>query len=118
MRFLADESCDFSVVRALRSAGHDVLAVAELASGSDDVMVMDVALREGRVLLTEDKDFGQLVYAHSKQSSGVLLVRYPAQARKALSKAVVSFVAKAEAELPGSFIVMTPGRIRIGGRVR
>jgi predicted nuclease of predicted toxin-antitoxin system len=118
VRFLADESCDFSVVRALRAAGHHVLAVAELASGSDDVTVMDLALRENRILLTEDKDFGQLVYAQLRQSSGVIFIRYPAVARTTLPRDVVTFVSEPEADLTGSFIVMSPGRIRIGGRVR
>ena len=118
MRFLADESCDFSVVRALRAAGHDVVAVAEFLSGSDDAVVMDVAFREHRVLLTEDKDFGQLVYAHSQQSCGVIFIRYPADARKGLPEAVAVLVSRIAADLIGSFVVMSPGRVRIGGRVR
>ncbi len=48
MHFLADESCDFAVVRALRSAGHDVKAVSETAPGSEDV-VIDLALAEERM---------------------------------------------------------------------
>ncbi|NGZ96895.1 MAG: hypothetical protein CV089_12370 [Nitrospira sp. WS110] len=118
MRFLADESCDFSVVRALRAAEYDVLAVTELMSGSDDAVVMDVAFREHRILLTEDKDFGQLVYAYSQQSNGVILIRYPASARKALAAAVVTLVSRHAADLSRSFIVLTPGRVRIGGRGR
>ncbi|THJ21519.1 MAG: hypothetical protein CAF45_011910 [Nitrospira sp. CG24E] len=118
MRFLADESCDFSVVRALRASGYDVQAVAELAFGSDDITVMDLALREARILLTEDKDFGQLVYAHSRQSSGVIFIRYPAKVRETLPRAVVNLIAEAEEELTGSFVVMSPGRVRIGKRTR
>jgi predicted nuclease of predicted toxin-antitoxin system len=117
VRFLADESCDFSVVRALRGAGHDVLAIAELASGSDDAIVMDMAYHEKRVLLTEDKDFGQLVYAHSQQSSGVIFIRYPANARKTLRNAVAALVSELASDLIGSFVVISPGRVRIGGRL-
>lgn len=58
MRFLADESCDLAIVRALRAAGHDVLGVAEVSQGADDELVIDLAVREERILLTEDKDFG------------------------------------------------------------
>lgn len=117
MRFLADESCDFAAVLALRTTGHEVHAVAEFASGSDDSVVIDMACREKRVLLTEDKDFGQLVYAHSKQSSGVILIRHPASARKTLPNAVVDLVSEFENDLIGSFVVMNPGRVRIGGRL-
>ncbi len=63
MRFLADENCDFAVVRALRAAGHDVVAIVEISPRAEDNVVIDLAMREGRILLTEDKDFGQLVYA-------------------------------------------------------
>jgi hypothetical protein len=58
MRFLADESCDASVTRVLRSHGHDVKTVAETIPGSPDQTVLEMALSERRVLLTEDKDFG------------------------------------------------------------
>jgi predicted nuclease of predicted toxin-antitoxin system len=58
VRFLADESCDFAVVRRLRAEGHDVAAVRDLAPGTADDAVVDIAVREQRILLTEDKDFG------------------------------------------------------------
>ena len=51
MRVLADESCDFAVVRTSRAAGHDVVAVAELAPRAEDERVMDFAVREGRIML-------------------------------------------------------------------
>ena len=70
MRFLADESCDFSVVRALRKAGFDVTAVAEINPGIDDNVVHALAQSESRVLLTEDKDFGLLAYAGGLQTAG------------------------------------------------
>ncbi|MBI4311137.1 MAG: DUF5615 family PIN-like protein [Chloroflexi bacterium] len=60
MRFLADESCDFAVVKALRAAGHDVTTVADVAPQAEDSVVLQLAQSEGLVLLTEDKDFGQL----------------------------------------------------------
>jgi len=63
VRFLADESCDFGVVRILRANGHDVLAVSEISPRLSDEDVALWARREDRVLLTEDKDFGQLVCA-------------------------------------------------------
>jgi predicted nuclease of predicted toxin-antitoxin system len=62
MRFLADENCDFVVVRALRSAGHDVAAVSEFQQRSVDRQLMEMAYNEGRILLTEDKDFGWLAF--------------------------------------------------------
>jgi Domain of unknown function (DUF5615) len=52
MRFLADESCDFSVVRALRSADHDVVAIAEVSPREEDTSVMDRAVKDSRILIT------------------------------------------------------------------
>ena len=69
MRFLADESCDFSVVRALRSADHDVVAIAEVSPREEDPSVMDRAVKESSILITEDKDFGQLVYEDCKEQA-------------------------------------------------
>ena len=75
MRFLADESCDFAVVRALRAAGHDVSTVSDVTPGAEDHIVAALADSESRVLLTEDKDFGQLAYASGHSTSGVVPVR-------------------------------------------
>jgi predicted nuclease of predicted toxin-antitoxin system len=62
LHFLADESCDFRVVRALRQAGHDVVAVNEETQRSVDKDLINQAAREHRIFLTEDKDFGWLVF--------------------------------------------------------
>jgi len=113
MRFLADESCDFSVVRALRTARHDVGAVAEVAPGAPDEIVIDLALRDKRILLTEDKDFGQLVYAAGKTSVGVILIRFPASARAALPQAILDLIKAQKEQLVGCFAVVQPSRVRI-----
>ena len=74
VRFLADESCDYAVVRTSTGMGHEVLAVAELSPRADDESVIGLALRERCILLTEDKDFGQLVHASGLESTGVVLL--------------------------------------------
>lgn len=114
MRFLADESCDSAVVRALRTAGHDVVAVAEIARGAKDLEVIRLAREAGRVLLTEDKDFGQLVYAGGQAGTGVVFLRFPAPVRKRAPTAVLELVSKFGERLPTSFVVLEPGRARIG----
>jgi predicted nuclease of predicted toxin-antitoxin system len=113
LNFLADESCDFRVVRALRENGHDVLAVCEFAKRIQDSDVIDLSKREDRILITEDKDFGQLVYAHGHGSRGVILLRYPAFARRRLSNDVVRTVEQKKEALLSSFAVLQPGRLRV-----
>lgn len=113
MRFLADESCDAAIARALRKAGHDVTAVGDTLRGVDDRAVLEAALRERRLLLTEDKDFGELVFAAGAPAIGVVLLRYSSSARASLVQRVVDFVAARHAELAGSFVVIDPGRTRV-----
>ena len=117
MRFLADESCDFAVVRVLRSEGHDVLAVSEIQDRSIDRELMNLANAESRILLTEDKDFGWLVFAAHMQSPGVVLIRFPASARRLLGTANRRLMADYSLELAGSFVVLQPGSVRINRRL-
>jgi predicted nuclease of predicted toxin-antitoxin system len=114
LNFLADESCDFEVVRALRKNGHDVLAICEVAKRLEDPEVIDLSVREDRVLITEDKDFGELVYARGHGSPGVILLRYPAVARQRLSGDIVRLLNEKKEALHGSFVVLQPGRFRVG----
>jgi predicted nuclease of predicted toxin-antitoxin system len=113
MRFLADESCDFITVRDLREAGHDVLAVSEIAPRAEDSEVIELALKEKRILLTEDKDFGQLVYAHGQKTLGVIFLRFPFSARQQISREVSNLVKQKGEGLTGCFVTIQPGRIRI-----
>ena len=115
MRFLADESCDFSVVVALRAAGHDVSAVAEIQPGAEDTHVLARARSESRVLLTEDKDFGLLAYAGGQETAGVILIRFPGDARGALGPTVIDVVDRFADRLPKAFVVIEPGRARLSG---
>jgi predicted nuclease of predicted toxin-antitoxin system len=116
LRFLADESCDFAVVRALRAEGYDVLAVSEVAQRSDDRELIEQAYREQRVLLTEDKDFGWLVYVSHVNSAGVILIRFPGNARQVLAQEIVLLVSKQSSRLLNAFAVMQPGHVRISYR--
>jgi predicted nuclease of predicted toxin-antitoxin system len=113
LRFLADESCDFAVVRALRSEGHDVLAVSEVMDRSDDRELIDQASRERRILVTEDKDFGRLVFASHADSPGVILIRFPGNARETLVQNIRRIVRQQGKQLLGTFVVVQPGHVRI-----
>jgi predicted nuclease of predicted toxin-antitoxin system len=113
VRLVADENCDFSLVTELRSAGHDVVAIGEQMAGADDQTVIDFARSGRRLLLTEDKDFGQLVFAAAKQHSGVILTRYPASARSALTPAVLKLLSDNGENLYSRFAVLEPGRVRV-----
>ena len=104
MRFMADESCDFAVVRALRQAGHDVLYVSEADPGAEDDALVVRAYAEGRVVLTEDRDFGRLVFAASRPAAGVVYLRFPVSARETMGQAVLALVAEKGDALAASFV--------------
>ena len=108
VRFLADESCDYSVVRALVRRGHEVQAVADLSPRADDESVIGLALREKCILLTEDKDFGQLVHASGAQSVGIILLRFPHGARSTNGEVVADLVDRRREELIGRFVSSSP----------
>jgi predicted nuclease of predicted toxin-antitoxin system len=116
LRFLADESCDHAVVRALRAAGHDVEAAAEAGQRSIDIELIARAHSERRVLLTEDKDFGWLVFASRRESAGVILMRFPGGARRTLVDAILTLVRERGSELGNCFAVVEPGSVRISPR--
>jgi predicted nuclease of predicted toxin-antitoxin system len=113
IRFLADESCDFAVVRGLRRAGFDVVCISESTPRAEDSEVIGLALREERILLTEDKDFGRLVFSYGQETPGVIFLRFPTFARKQISRDVVYLVKQQGEKLAGSFVTVQPGRIRI-----
>jgi predicted nuclease of predicted toxin-antitoxin system len=66
MRFLVDESTGAAVVEYLRRSGHDVLAVAETMRQEEDPPILTLAFDEARILITNDKDFGELIFRTGK----------------------------------------------------
>jgi predicted nuclease of predicted toxin-antitoxin system len=113
LKFLADESCDFSIVRILRQNGFDVKSIAEEAPGLTDSDVIGIAKLENRILITEDKDFGELVYAHQRPHGGVIFIRYPSYAKKSIADAIDHLVKSKGETLIGCFVVVSPNKIRI-----
>jgi predicted nuclease of predicted toxin-antitoxin system len=87
--------------------------MAEVAPRAEDEAVAGLAAHDDRILLTEDKDFGRLVYAEGRPSAGVILIRFPMNARKILPAAVLNSIASHGERISGSFVVVSPGRVRI-----
>jgi predicted nuclease of predicted toxin-antitoxin system len=118
LRFLADESCDFAVVRSLRSNGYDILAVSEYMKRSVDRDLIEQAHREDRIVLTEDKDFGWLVFASHSVSAGVILIRFPGNKRSTLVQSILELVQKHKNDLRNAFVVVQPGQVRFSRKER
>ena len=114
MNLLADEGVDRQVVDLLREEGHSVSYVAEMEPGVQDEDVLSQANRENRVLLTADKDFGELVFRQGRLFAGVVLVRLSGLTPESKAYVVASAFEEHAADLlPGTFAVIVPGAVRI-----
>ena len=113
MKLLADESVDSPIVDRLRQDGHDVGYVAELEPGISDEVVLSFANREGSVLLTADKDFGELVFRQHRINPGVILIRLAGLSPKDKAGIVASVVSERKTEILHAFTVITPKAVRI-----
>lgn len=75
MKFIADENLGIKVPKYLASLGFDIVSVKEIAQGVPDTDVLELANKEGRILITLDKDFGELVFKEKLIHTGVILLR-------------------------------------------
>ena len=113
MKILADESVDRSIVERLRRDGHNVPYVAEMVPGISDDEVLDLANQMMALLLTADKDFGELVFRLGRVAEGVILIRLMGLSPKSKAKVVATAIERYASELSRAFVVITPATIRI-----
>lgn len=112
MDFMVDESTGTAVVAYLRSLGHDVLAVAEAMPQATDQDILARALRDTRILITNDKDFGELVFRSGQGHHGVVLLRLGNESLTTRVAVVKSLPEHYGERLVGRFTVATEGRVR------
>jgi predicted nuclease of predicted toxin-antitoxin system len=114
VKLLADEGAEAPTVTRLRSDGHDVTHdVTELAPGIADDAVLELANAEERVLLTTDKDFGELVFRLRRLPLGVLLLRLAGIGQEARAEIVSQVIAAHGEQMTGAFTVVSPAAVRI-----
>ncbi len=113
MRFLADENLHADLVRWLRSRGHDVSYAAETMASEPDESLLRRARAEARILVTDDKDFGDLVVRKGLASAGVLLLRLRNPSVAGRVARLAALWSSVEARLPGGFIVISDNRVRV-----
>ena len=113
MQLFADENVARAIVAELRARGHDVLHASEAQAGAPDSDWLSRAESEGRLNLTSDKDFGDLIFRDGLTSHGVVLLRLgdlPLAERLARLDQVWETI---EANPAGKFIVITPTKVRV-----
>ena len=110
---LADENIDFAIIKAIRNVGIDVYSVAESNFGITDSEVINLSLNPPRIILTEDKDFGEWVYAHNVKEISVIFLRYDYQETKEITSILINLLQDRLGDLIYKFTTITPKRIRV-----
>lgn len=113
MRIIANENVSRGVIQGLRDVGHDVWSVKEKSRGADDLDILVVAELEQRLILTHDKDFGELSFRpKSPASAGVILLRLSGDNPDSDNRRVLEAIASRD-DWENHFSVIEANRIRM-----
>lgn len=113
MLLVADESVDFGIIQLLRKKGASVISIAEENVGINDEAVLKIAIKNQCLLITEDKDFGELTYRLNMKHKGILLIRLGELMRKERIEYAVQMIQKHFEYLNNNFSVLDKRGIRI-----
>ena len=113
MKLMADEGVDKPIVDALRKAGFDVVYILESHQGAEDDYILKLANKQERILLTQDKDFGELVFRLKNVHFGVVLIRLNGYKPVEKASIVTKLFLKHQIQLIKAFTVIQPNAIRI-----
>lgn len=107
MKLLANENIPLGMVHRLREMGHDVLAIVQTCPGVTDAVVLDLARREQRTLLTFDRDYGELVYLkHLPCPTGIIYLRFVPISPEDGVQLLASLLADEGKDVEGYFVVL------------
>ncbi|MCB0490281.1 MAG: DUF5615 family PIN-like protein [Cyclobacteriaceae bacterium] len=109
-QIVADESVDYRIVKGLRVAGFSVLSIIENNASVSDEEVLRIAVSNNALLITEDKDFGELVFRFQQNHTGILLLRLGAKDSVEIS---VKNISEYYDMLQNKYSVLTEKRLRI-----
>lgn len=113
MRFLANENIPLKSIQILQSAGYDILAVALLMPSASDQDVLATAKVEQRIILTFDRDYGELIYSQGLPvPAGVLYLRFTPLNPEEPAQYILTLLQRPGLELQGKFTVARREQIR------
>lgn len=111
MQLVADESVDYRIISALRDLGIAVFAIIEELPSSNDTLVLELAVDKDWLLITQDKDFGEMIFRMRQKHCGVLLIRLAGLTAGEYSWLAEEIVSHYD-ELQNSFAVMKGRKLR------
>jgi predicted nuclease of predicted toxin-antitoxin system len=113
MKLLVNENISGTVVQALRDRGHDVLAVKEAMRGAEHTTILARAQAESRLVLTQDKDFGELAFRYGLPAQcGVILFRLQGSTPEEDTQRMLEVI-ESRSDWAGQFAVASDDRLRM-----
>ncbi|OGB86640.1 hypothetical protein A3J41_03535 [candidate division TM6 bacterium RIFCSPHIGHO2_12_FULL_38_8] len=113
MKLLIDECVGPSVVRWLKEQNHDVVSIYDDFAGMKDVHVLQKSVTENRILITHDKDFGELIFKKKYQHCGILFLKLLDQQPTSTMRILERIITKHSNDLRNNFVIVTEVNIRI-----
>ena len=110
---LADENVDHAIIEALIEKGIEVYSIYAMRRGLSDKEIITLSRNPPRIILTEDKDFGEWVFAHKESDISVILLRYDYINLASIASIVTRLILEHGPELYGKFVTVTIHKIRI-----
>jgi predicted nuclease of predicted toxin-antitoxin system len=110
---MVDESSGAAVVIFLRRLGYDVLSASEIMRQAEDEDVLRLAEKDERILITNDKDFGELIFKSEKAHAGVILMRLRDESPENRVRVLQAVLDHHLERIPGNFIVATEKNLRV-----
>ena len=111
---IADENIFRALIESLRNEGYDVISIFESYRGMDDASIAAFSLNPPRIVITEDKDFGKLVFEDKADVTGIIFLRFLNTERSPITNKLLSFLKNENLlSLTGKFVTITPDKIRI-----
>jgi predicted nuclease of predicted toxin-antitoxin system len=112
MRFIVDECTGPAVARWLRQQQHEVFSVYEEARGMDDADIIQKAYTENRIVVTNDKDFGEKVFRERWPHRGIVLLRLEDERAPKKIEALKRLIERYADRLADQFVVVTETTVR------
>ena len=113
MKIVADECLDYGIIRSLRENGVIVYSISEEIASIKDTNVLEIANEKGWILVTEDRDFGELVFRLNQAHHGIVYVKVKGLERKVKVERVVSIILGHYEQLQNAFTVITNEKMKI-----
>lgn len=110
---LADENIDCRIIKDLRAAGFSVISVQEDYCGAKDREILNIAKQQELLIITEDKDFGELIFSFRAVDVGVIFLRYHFLERTNIIESLIHIIQQQGNALRNKFTVITSKKIRI-----